>query len=89
MPVNFLPQNRGFFLYDFTLIASVMGESVIGHGIVGKDIPIMARLTKVRRWSKRWQTRLTSPDLTANQISDGAKIQVHRRQVLLKDPTNS
>jgi hypothetical protein len=27
--------------------------AVIGHGIVGKDIPIMARLTKVRRWSKR------------------------------------
>jgi hypothetical protein len=49
----------------------------------------MARLTKVRRWSKRWQTRLTSPDLTANQISDGAKIQVRRRHVLHKDPTNS
>ncbi len=28
-------------------------ESVIGHGIGGKHIPIMARLTKVRRWSKR------------------------------------
>jgi hypothetical protein len=26
---------------------------VIGHGIVGKDIPIMARLAKARRWSKR------------------------------------
>jgi hypothetical protein len=53
MPVNFLPQNGVFFSHDFTLIASVVGESVIGHGIVGKDIPIMARLTKVRRWSKR------------------------------------
>ena len=30
-----------------------MGMSVIGHGIVGKDIPIMAHLAKVRRWSKR------------------------------------
>ena len=28
-------------------------EAVIGHGIVGKDIPIMARLAKARRWSKR------------------------------------
>ena len=28
-------------------------ETVIGHGIVGKDIPIMARLIKARRWSKR------------------------------------
>ena len=26
---------------------------VIGHGIVGKDIPIVARLVKARRWSKR------------------------------------
>ena len=26
---------------------------VIGHGIGGKDIPIMARLAKVRHWSKR------------------------------------
>jgi hypothetical protein len=39
--------------------------SVIGHDIGGKYIPIMARLTKVRRWSKRWQTCLSSPDLTA------------------------
>jgi hypothetical protein len=28
-------------------------ESVIGHGIVGKDIPIMARLAEARRGSKR------------------------------------
>jgi hypothetical protein len=47
-----LPKTKGFFLHDFTLIASVMGESGIGHGIVGKVIPIMARLAKVRRWSK-------------------------------------
>ena len=86
---NFLPKTKGFFSHDFTLIASVVGESVIGHGNVGKDIPIMARLAKARRWSKRWQTRLTSPDLTATQISDGDKIQVHRRHVLHKDPTNS
>jgi len=39
--------------------------AVIGHGIGGKYIPIMARLAKARRWSKRWQTCLSSPDLTA------------------------
>ncbi len=86
---KFLPKTKGFFPHDFTLIASVVGESVIGHGIIGKDIPIMAHLAKARRWSKQWQTRLTSPDLTATQISDGDKIQVRRRHVLHKDPTNS
>jgi len=50
---NFLPKTKGFFLHDFTLIASVVGESVIGHGLGGKYIPIMARLAKARRWSKR------------------------------------
>jgi len=50
---KFLPKTKGFFLHDFTLIASVLGESVIGHGIGGKYIPIMARLAKARRWSKR------------------------------------
>ena len=50
---KFLPETKGFFLHDFTLIASVVGESVIGHGIVGKDIPIMVRLAKARRWSKQ------------------------------------
>jgi len=46
MLVKFLPKTKGFFLHDFTLITSVVGESVIGHGIGGKDIPIMARLAK-------------------------------------------
>jgi hypothetical protein len=87
---KFLLKTKGFFSHDFTLIASVLGESVIGHGsIVGKDIPIMARLAKARRWSKRWRTCLSSPNLTATQISDGAKIQVRRRHVLRKDPTKS
>jgi hypothetical protein len=35
---KFLPKTKGFFLHDFTLIASVMGESVIGHGFGGKVI---------------------------------------------------
>jgi hypothetical protein len=38
MPVNFY-QKQKVFLHDFTLIASVVKESVIGHGIGGKDIP--------------------------------------------------
>ncbi len=87
---KFLPKTKGFFLHDFTLIASVMGESVIGHGIGGIVIPAkMACLAKARRWSKQWRTCLSSPDLTATQISDGAKIQVRQRQVLRKDPTKS
>jgi len=38
---------------------------VIGHGIGGKYTPIMARLAEARHWSKRRQTCLSSPDLTA------------------------
>jgi hypothetical protein len=50
---KFLPKTKGFFSHDFTLIASVVGESVIGHGIGGIVIPaIMARLAKARHWSK-------------------------------------
>jgi len=49
---NFLPKTKGFFPRDFTLITLVVGESVIGHGIGGKYIPIMARLAKARHWSK-------------------------------------
>ena len=36
---KFCTSKQRFFLHDFTLIASVMGVSVIGHGIGGKDIP--------------------------------------------------
>ena len=35
MSVNFLPKTKGFFPHDFTLIASVVGESVIGHDMAG------------------------------------------------------
>jgi len=45
---KFFASNEGFFSHDFTLIASVMGESVIGHGIGGINLPdIMARLAKM------------------------------------------
>ncbi len=39
-------QGRQLGNMDFT-------GTVIDHGIVGKDIPIMARLAEARRWSKR------------------------------------
>ena len=46
MPVIFYLKLK-FFLHDFTLIASVMGESVICHDIGGKVIPAkMARLAE-------------------------------------------
>jgi hypothetical protein len=52
-------ETRRFYTLPVVLVGGInkggLGwlEDVIGHGIVGKDIPIMARLTKVRRWSKR------------------------------------
>jgi hypothetical protein len=46
---------RSFFPHDFTLIASVMGESVICHGIGGINfLDIMAQLAKMQdHWSKQ------------------------------------
>ena len=35
------------------LVTTNASNFVIGHGIDGKDIPIMARLAKARCWSKR------------------------------------
>ncbi len=44
---KFVPKLKGCFPHDFTLIASVVGESVIGHGIGGKVIPAkMVQLAK-------------------------------------------
>jgi len=37
---------------DFIIVYTSY-STVIGHGISGKDILIMARLTKARRWSKQ------------------------------------
>jgi hypothetical protein len=39
MQVNFNLKLK-VFLHDFTLIASVMGENVIGHAIGGKYVPV-------------------------------------------------
>jgi hypothetical protein len=36
---KFSPKLKGFFPHDFTLIALVVGERVICHGIGGKVIP--------------------------------------------------
>jgi hypothetical protein len=45
MPVIFYLKLKGFIPHDFTLIASVVGESVVGHGNGGKVIPAkMAQL---------------------------------------------
>jgi hypothetical protein len=46
MPVFFYLKLK-VFPHDFTLIASVVGESVTGHGIGGKVIPAkMGRLAE-------------------------------------------
>ncbi len=75
MPVNFLPPKEGFFPHDFTLIASVVGESVIGHGKGGIDIPAkMARLAKCKIAGVSDDRTSSSPDLEATQISDASKI---------------
>jgi len=64
----FLPKTKVFFsAWLHPDIASVVGESVIGQGIGKIDIPIMLHLAKARRWSKRWQACLSSPDLQASQ----------------------
>jgi len=69
---NFFTSNQRFFLHDFTLIASVVGESVIGHGIGGTDIPDkMPRLAKCKIAGVSDDRPSASPDLEASQISDG------------------
>jgi hypothetical protein len=45
MPINFYLKLKVFFPHDFTLIASVMGESVIGHGI-GRKV-ILAKMVQL------------------------------------------
>jgi hypothetical protein len=55
---NFFASKQKKNPHDFTPIASVVGESVMGHGIGGIDIPAkMVRLAKMQDpWSKRRQT---------------------------------
>jgi len=57
-----------FFSHDFTLIASVMGESVTGHDIGGIDIPDkLARLTKCKIAGVSDDRPSASPNLKASQ----------------------
>ena len=86
---KFLPKTKGFFPHDFTLIASVVGESVIGHGIGGKDIPIMARLAKGQMLEQAMTSLSVITQSRGLTMSDGSKIQVRLRHVLRKDPTKS
>ena len=56
MSVNFY-QNKRFFLCGITLIASVVGGSVIDHGIGGDNPSQMVQLASC--WSKRRQSVIT------------------------------
>ncbi len=72
---NFLPKTKGFFPHDFTLIASVMGESVKGHGIGGKVSQLKWRKSlKASCWSKRQRSVVTRSH--SHSTSDGYEIQV-------------
>jgi len=72
MPVNFLPQNE-IFPHDFTLIASVVGESVIGHGIGGKISQLKWRNSlKASRWRKQRQSVLVTRS-HSQSTSDGSE----------------
>ncbi len=73
---KFLPKTKGLFPHDFTLIASVMGESVIGHGIGGKVSQLKWHdLLKASCWSKRRRSVVTR--YNSHSMSDGSEIQVH------------
>ncbi len=51
---KFLLKTKDFFPHDFTLIASVVGESIIGHGIGGKVSQLKwCDFLKASCWSKQ------------------------------------
>ena len=59
-------------MHDFTLIASVVGESVIGHVIGRINFPDkMVRLAKCKIAGVSDNRPSASPNLEASQISDG------------------
>ena len=53
--ITLIPKKISLISFGYELVAIPRGNAVyvIGHGIGGKHIPIMARLAKARRWSKR------------------------------------
>jgi hypothetical protein len=72
---NFLPKAKGFFLHDFTLIASVVGESVIGHGIGGKVSQLKwCDLLKASCWGKQGRSVVTRSH--SHPTTDSSEIQV-------------
>ncbi len=61
--------NKRFFLHDITLIASVVGESAIGHGIGGIDIPAKWRnLLKACCRSKQRHKLVTQSHSHSNRL---------------------
>ncbi len=60
---------------------------VIGHGIGGKDISIMARLAKGQTLESAMMSLSVITQSCGLTTSDGSKIQVHLRHLLRKDPT--
>jgi hypothetical protein len=73
---KFLPKTKGFFPHDFTLIASVVGESVIGHGIGWKLSQLKwHNLLKASCWSKQRPSALIAQS-HSHSNSDGSEIQV-------------
>jgi hypothetical protein len=73
---NFLPKTKDFFPHDFTLIASVVGESVIGHGIGGKLSQLKWHDSlKASCWSKQRRSALVTRS-HSHSTSDGSEIQV-------------
>ena len=66
---KFLPNKKVFFPHDITLIASVVGDSVIGHGIGGINIPSKWRnLLKACRRSKQWHKLVTQSHSHSNRL---------------------
>ena len=89
MSVNFLPKTKGFFLHDFTLIASVVGESVIDHGIGIRYRWLWHVLLRPDAGVSDDRLVCHHPISQPFTMSDGSKIQVRSRHVLRKDPTIS
>jgi hypothetical protein len=82
---KFLPKTKSSFLHDFTLMASVVGESVIGHGISGKVSQLKWRdLLKASCWSKQQRSVVTQSH--SHSMSDGSEIQVRWHHVLYGIP---